>query len=69
MTLDVYSHALPSMQQGAADKLENLSFAKLTHSRHTELKRIKSGGRNYLKLLMSRAGLEPATRWLKVIGI
>jgi integrase len=28
LTLDTYSHVLPSMQQAAADKLENLLFAK-----------------------------------------
>jgi len=28
MTLDVYSHVLPSMQQAAADKLESLLFAR-----------------------------------------
>lgn len=28
MTLDVYSHVLPSMQQAAAEKLENILFAK-----------------------------------------
>lgn len=28
ITLDTYSHVLPSMQQGAADKLEIMLFAK-----------------------------------------
>jgi hypothetical protein len=28
MTLDVYSHVLPSMQQATADKLETLLYAK-----------------------------------------
>lgn len=28
MTLDVYSHVLPSMQQAAADKLETMLFSK-----------------------------------------
>jgi integrase len=28
ITLDVYSHVLPSMQQGASDKLERLLFQK-----------------------------------------
>ena len=28
MTLDVYSHVLPSMQQAAADKLETMLFRK-----------------------------------------
>ena len=26
MTMDVYSHVLPSMREGAADKLEKLLF-------------------------------------------
>jgi len=28
LTLDTYSHVLPSMQQGATDKLENLLYKK-----------------------------------------
>jgi hypothetical protein len=35
LTLDTYSHVLPSMQQAASEKLENLVFAKVAHNRHT----------------------------------
>jgi integrase len=28
LTLDTYSHVLPSMQQAASDKLENILFRK-----------------------------------------
>lgn len=31
LTLDTYSHVLPSMQQAASEKLENLAFAKVAH--------------------------------------
>jgi integrase len=43
LTLDTYSHVLPSMQQMATDKLENMlygtKFQKLAHTRHTKGKR------------------------------
>ena len=36
LTLDTYSHVLPSTQQAVSEKLENLVFAKVTHHRHTK---------------------------------
>lgn len=36
LTLDVYSHVLPSMQQAASEKLETLVFSKVAHNRHTK---------------------------------
>lgn len=35
LTLDTYSHVLPSMQQAASEKLESLVFSKVAHKRHT----------------------------------
>ncbi|KAF0249443.1 MAG: integrase family protein [bacterium] len=36
ITLDTYSHVLPSMQQAASDKLEKLLFSEVAHKRHTK---------------------------------
>lgn len=36
ITLDTYSHVLPSMQQAASDKLEKILFSSAAHNRHTK---------------------------------
>jgi integrase len=36
LTLDTYSHVLPSMQQAASEKLESILFSKPAHNRHTK---------------------------------
>lgn len=36
LTLDTYSHVLPSMQQAASEKLESMLFSNLAHNRHTK---------------------------------
>jgi integrase len=38
ITLDTYSHVLPSMQKAASDKLERLLFSELSHYSHTNEK-------------------------------
>jgi integrase len=58
MTLDTYSHVLPSMQQAATEKREKCSSVSLAHYRHTKLKTgSRSAARNSLITFGWEAGI------------
>ena|SRR5215470_11798793 len=74
LTLDTYSHVLPSMQRGASDKLENMLLGKTgTHLAHKVsidgVCENEKGKRSTLEAgvnLVARDGIEPPTRGFSV---
>jgi integrase len=74
LTLDTYSHVLPSMQRAASDKLENILFGKTgTHLAHKQESANEKGHQpatlNSVDSefeLVARDGVEPPTRGFSV---
>ena len=54
ITMDTYSHVLPSMQRAASDKLESMPYKKPRHTGGTQ----KKAGK---ELLVEPRGIEPLT--------
>jgi integrase len=66
LTLDTYSHVLPTMQKAASEKLENLIAVNLTHQRHTKNQKQPEGCSQSVDSMVARDGIEPPTRGFSV---
>ena len=73
LTLDTYSHVLPTMQQRASSKLESLLYRKTsakgdcgTFSAHNQLEKALDADVKSLKSMEAATGIEPTDKGFAV---
>ncbi len=66
LTLDTYTHVLPSMQKAASDKLESILSENLAHHRHTKNQKQPEGCSQSVDSMVARDRVELPTRGFSV---
>jgi integrase len=66
LTLDTYSHVLPSMQKAASKRLESIVLGNAAHQRHTEIEKQSEDRSETVESVVARDGIEPPTRGFSV---
>ncbi|HET8671914.1 MAG TPA: hypothetical protein VFM05_15240 [Candidatus Saccharimonadales bacterium] len=62
LTLDIYSHVLPSMQKAASEKLDSVLQEKLARHQHTKNQKQPEGCSQSVESVVARDEIEPPTR-------